>query len=73
MGADREHRPSGQTGSRRWRDAAAVALAVTSGATDAISFIVFGGAFTSVMTGNLVLLGYSPRLSDHHPARPDAT
>jgi uncharacterized membrane protein YoaK (UPF0700 family) len=44
---------------RRLRDAAAITLAVTSGATDAISFLTLGGAFTSVMTGNLVLLGVS--------------
>lgn len=34
-----------------------VLLAVNSGATDAIGFISLGGAFTSVMTGNMVLLG----------------
>jgi uncharacterized membrane protein YoaK (UPF0700 family) len=44
---------------RRLRAAAAVILAVTSGATDAVSFLALGGAFTSVMTGNLVLLGIS--------------
>lgn len=32
-------------------------LAVVSGATDAIGFLGLGGAFTSVMTGNMVLLG----------------
>lgn len=32
-------------------------LAALSGATDAISFLALGGAFTSVMTGNLVLVG----------------
>jgi uncharacterized membrane protein YoaK (UPF0700 family) len=32
-------------------------LAVTSGATDATSFLALGGAFTSVMTGNMVLFG----------------
>lgn len=32
-------------------------LAVTSGATDAIGFLALGSAFTSVMTGNMVLLG----------------
>lgn len=35
----------------------AVVLAVNSGATDAIGFLALGGAFTSVMTGNMVLLG----------------
>lgn len=43
----------------RLRGAASVVLAVTSGATDAVAFLALGGAFTSVMTGNLVLLGIS--------------
>lgn len=34
-----------------------VVLALTSGATDAIGFLALGSTFTSVMTGNLVLLG----------------
>jgi uncharacterized membrane protein YoaK (UPF0700 family) len=34
-------------------------LALNSGATDALGFVALGGAFTSVMTGNLVLLGLS--------------
>jgi uncharacterized membrane protein YoaK (UPF0700 family) len=34
-----------------------VVLALTSGATDAIGFLALGSAFTSVMTGNMVLLG----------------
>ncbi|HXA33782.1 MAG TPA: YoaK family protein [Acidimicrobiales bacterium] len=41
------------------RDALVVALAVTTGSTDAIGFIAMGGVFASVMTGNLVLLGVS--------------
>jgi uncharacterized membrane protein YoaK (UPF0700 family) len=49
---------------QRLRDGAAVALAVTSGATDAIGFLALGGAFTSVMTGNLVLLGLSMGRAD---------
>jgi uncharacterized membrane protein YoaK (UPF0700 family) len=36
-----------------------VLLAVNSGATDAIGLLSLGGAFTSVMTGNMVLLGVS--------------
>jgi uncharacterized membrane protein YoaK (UPF0700 family) len=43
----------------RRRDALVVALAVTTGGTDAIGFIAMGGVFASVMTGNLVLLGVS--------------
>ena len=53
----------------RLRDAAALTLAVTSGATDAISFLALGGAFTSVMTGNLVLLGVSLGNADGGLAR----
>lgn len=41
----------------RIRDWLVVLLAVNSGATDAIGFLALGGAFTSVMTGNMVLLG----------------
>jgi uncharacterized membrane protein YoaK (UPF0700 family) len=42
----------------------AVVLAVNSGATDAIGFLALGGAFTSVMTGNMVLLGISVARAD---------
>lgn len=42
---------------RTLRDLLVVVLAVTSGATDAIGFLALGSAFTSVMTGNLVLTG----------------
>ena len=41
----------------RQRARLVVVLAVTSGATDAIGFLALGSAFTSVMTGNMVLLG----------------
>ncbi|MCO7221175.1 YoaK family protein [Klenkia sp. PcliD-1-E] len=44
-------------GDRRTRQVLVVALAGLSGATDAISLLALGGVFTSVMTGNLVLLG----------------
>jgi uncharacterized membrane protein YoaK (UPF0700 family) len=37
----------------------AIALTVVTGATDAISFLGLGSVFSSVMTGNLVLLGLS--------------
>lgn len=39
------------------RDCLVVVLALTSGATDAIGFLSLGSAFTSVMTGNMVLFG----------------
>ena len=41
-----------------------VTLAVVSGATDAIGLLALGGAFTSVMTGNLVLLGVAATSAD---------
>jgi uncharacterized membrane protein YoaK (UPF0700 family) len=39
------------------RDILVVALTLVTGATDAIGFLRLGGVFTSVMTGNMVLLG----------------
>jgi uncharacterized membrane protein YoaK (UPF0700 family) len=48
----------------RLRQSLVVALAVVSGATDAIGLMTLGGAFTSVMTGNLVLLGVSASSAD---------
>lgn len=47
--------PSGQ----RLRDSLMVALAVTTGATDAVAFERLGHVFASVITGNLILLGVS--------------
>jgi uncharacterized membrane protein YoaK (UPF0700 family) len=41
------------------RDLLVVVLTLATGATDAIGFISLGGVFTSVMTGNMVLLGVS--------------
>jgi uncharacterized membrane protein YoaK (UPF0700 family) len=40
-------------------DALVALLAMTAGATDAISFLGLGGVFSSVMTANIVLLGLS--------------
>jgi uncharacterized membrane protein YoaK (UPF0700 family) len=39
------------------RDTLAIALALSAGAVDAISFLGLGGAFSANMTGNVVLLG----------------
>ncbi len=39
------------------REHLVVLLTFTSGSVDAIGFVALGGAFTSVMTGNLVLTG----------------
>jgi uncharacterized membrane protein YoaK (UPF0700 family) len=41
----------------RARDALMVALTLVTGATDAVAFTRLGNVFTSVMTGNMVLLG----------------
>jgi len=41
----------------RRRDALVVLLTVVTGMTDAVGFVRLGGVFTSVMTGNMVLLG----------------
>lgn len=43
----------------RGRNAMVVMLAVNSGLTDAMGYLALGGAFSSVMTGNMVLLGLS--------------
>lgn len=43
----------------RTREALLVGLAAGSGATDAFSFVALGHVFTSVITGNLVLVGVS--------------
>src|SRR3954454_9178230 len=57
---------SGGAGGRglRRRQLLLVLLAVTSGATDALGFVALGGAFTSVMTGNMILLGISATTAD---------
>jgi uncharacterized membrane protein YoaK (UPF0700 family) len=64
-GAPSSHRPvvPGRIGTGL-RQALVVALAVVSGATDAIGLVALGGAFTSVMTGNLVILGVSASSAD---------
>jgi uncharacterized membrane protein YoaK (UPF0700 family) len=41
-----------------------VALAMVSGATDALGFLALGSAFTSVMTGNMVLVGIAVGTGD---------
>src|ERR1700749_2249280 len=41
----------------RLRDALVVVLALTSGAVDAVTFVRLGRVFSSVITGNLALLG----------------
>lgn len=48
-----------RTHAQLWRDRLVILLAINSGATDAIGFLALGGAFSSVMTGNMVLFGLS--------------
>jgi uncharacterized membrane protein YoaK (UPF0700 family) len=51
-------RPGGSPGTAVLiRDGLVVVLAVTSGAIDAVTFIRLGNVFSSVITGNLALLG----------------
>ena len=55
---------AGRQRERRRRQALLVLLAVNSGAIDAVGFVSLGGAFTSVMTGNMILLGISASTHD---------
>ncbi|GLZ40278.1 YoaK family protein [Actinokineospora sp. NBRC 105648] len=53
----------------RERHALVVALTFVTGAADATGFLALGGAFSSVMTGNMVLLGLSTGTADAELAR----
>lgn len=46
------------------RNGLVVVLAVASGAADALGFLALGSAFTSVMTGNMVLFGVATAQGD---------
>lgn len=46
------------------RNRLVVVLAVASGAADALGFLALGSAFTSVMTGNMVLFGVATAQGD---------
>jgi uncharacterized membrane protein YoaK (UPF0700 family) len=48
----------------RRRELLVVVLAFVSGYTDGVGFLALGGVFTSVMTGNMVLLGLSAGQGD---------
>ena len=48
----------------RRRDLLVVVLAFVSGYTDGVGLLALGGTFTSVMTGNMVLLGLSAGQGD---------
>jgi uncharacterized membrane protein YoaK (UPF0700 family) len=58
----------GAAADRRWRgavrDSRVVLATVTTGAVNAVSFLALGKVFSSVITGNLVLLGVSAATSN---------
>lgn len=56
--------PTGIGALERRRHVAVLVLALNSGATDALGFLALGGAFTSVMTGNMVLAGVGTATAD---------
>src|SRR5690554_6132186 len=52
--------PAERTDHGRWRRyVTETGLAACAGATDLLAVVTHGGAFASVVTGNLVLIGYS--------------
>ena len=70
---DRSHDTGPQTSPRdprttRRRHALVVTLTFATGAADAMGFLALGGAFSSVMTGNMVLLGLSAGAADEELA-----
>ena len=54
----RDDRPDRRDGETRVRDALLVALTVSTGAVDALSWLGLGKVFSAFMTGNLVFLGF---------------
>lgn len=68
-GAARSSEPTARRAAGNWpmtrtRDVLIVALTLVTGATDATGFIRLGGVFTSVMTGNMVLMGVAAGKGD---------
>ena len=51
-------------GAVRYRDVLLVVLALTTGALDAVTFVRLGKVFSSVITGNLALLGVAAGRTD---------
>ena len=49
----------GSVGDARFRDVLFAALALSTGAVDAISWLTFGRVFSAFMTGNLAFLGFA--------------
>lgn len=70
--SDRDSRPSrarrhhwgGSSDPRDRRHSLVVVLTFVTGSADAMGFLALGGAFSSVMTGNMVLLGLSAGRAD---------
>ena len=62
-----DHRPRTLAKSER-RVILVVMLTLVTGVTDATAFVKLGNVFTSVMTGNLVLLGLAIGKGDLQPA-----
>lgn len=56
--------PTSRAHGEALRNRLVVVLAVTSGAADALGFLALGSAFTSVMTGNMVLFGVATAHGD---------
>lgn len=61
----RGENPAGDTeGAARYRDALLVVLTLTTGALDAVCYLRLGKVFSSVITGNLALLGVAAGQQD---------
>jgi len=58
----------GRAPERRLRDTLVVLLGITTGVADATAFLALGKVFSSVMTGNLVLLGVGAASRDPREA-----
>ncbi|GID32402.1 hypothetical protein Abr02nite_73850 [Paractinoplanes brasiliensis] len=54
------------------RPVATAALTVAAGATDLLALTVLGGAFASIVTGNLIMFGYGISTTDPHRVIPAA-
>jgi uncharacterized membrane protein YoaK (UPF0700 family) len=63
-GADSATSPPSTVRLLRRRRALVVVLTFVTGSADAMGFLALGGAFSSVMTGNMVLLGLSVGRTD---------
>lgn len=67
-GDDAEAGTRSRRAGQRLRDGLVILLAVGSGAANVTSFLVLGKVFSSVITGNLVLLGLAAASTEHGAA-----